>query len=340
MDRLIDPALRRPRFGRFADAVGGINLEDYTHRTPMGARASRFAAWSGFKQFEYFGLISDGLLFGCALAHLRFAAVAFVYVYVPGRGMLVERSLRMPLGRGLQQSRSPREGVSTWQGGGLEVEMRYHAAPRAKDIRLQLGELSVAARCDEQAAGFEPMSLCTRIGRNGWVYAHKVAGVPVSGTLQLGAERFDLATLGAYAHHDYSAGYMRRDTFWNWACFSGRGRGGEHLGLNVSCGVNETSHSENCAWVDGRLHPLGLCQFDYDWDRPAQQPWRVQSSDRALHLRFTPEGAHVEQLNAGLFASDFKQIFGRFDGALQLSDGRRVEIERQWGFVEDQFARW
>lgn len=337
---LIDAGTGRPRFGVFADAVGRVNRGDYRHRTPMGRRAGVLSTWSGFKQFEYFGLISDRLLFGCALAHLRWFAVAFVYVYEPGRGMRIERSLRSPFGRALAQSDSPREGATRWNGGGLVAAMRYTGTPRAKSLELDLGGLQVRAHCDEAAAGFQPMSLCTRTGRNGWVYAHKVAGVPVSGELVLDGERIDLAAIGAYAHHDYSAGYMRRETFWNWACLSGRAASGEDLGINVSCGVNETSFSENCCWIDGLVQPLGLCRFEYDWDRATTTQWRIASADGALELGFTPEGAHLERLNAGVFAGDFKQVFGRFDGSLRLADGRRVAIERQWGFAEDQYAKW
>ncbi len=330
----------RPAFGVFADAVGEVNIGDYRHRTPMGRTAGFLDRWLGFKRFQYFGVISDEVLFGCALADLRTLALAFVYVHVPGVGMVVERSVRAPLGLGVRLSTSPIGGTSRFASGALQVDFAYSAAPRRKSVRVRLGkDLDVEASFDESAARFEPMSLCTRVGRNGWVYAHKVAGVPVTGRLRSARGEIDLARAKAYAHHDFSAGYMRRETFWNWACLSGRSADGHAIGLNVSCGVNETSFSENCFWLDGRIHPLGLCHFEYDWDRPLE-PWRVASGDGRLELDFQPEGQHRERLDLGFAASDFKQVFGRFRGELRTAEGRVVPVADCYGFVEDQYAKW
>ncbi len=330
----------RPRFGVFPGAVREVNVADYRHRTAMGGPAGPFARWLGFKQFQYFGIISDAALFGCALANLRTLGLGFVYLHVPGRGMVVERSVRTPLGLGLELSGSPVAGESRMKAGALDVRFGYQDAPRRKTMRVRLGnELAVEAVLDESAAGFEPMSLCTRIGRNGWVYAHKVAGVPVAGTIRHGDAAIDLASAHAYAHHDFSAGYMRRETFWNWACLSGETVDGRPVGLNVSCGVNETSFTENCFWLDGKLHALGLCHFTYEWDRP-MEPWRVASNDGRLDLTFVAEGQHAERLDLGLAASDFKQIFGRFSGTLRTEKGERLEVRDARGFVEDQYAKW
>lgn len=330
----------RPAFGVFDDAVGEVNVADYRHRSPMGGAAGAVASWLGFKQFQYFGVISDELLFGCALANLRTLGIAFVYLHLPGRGLVIEKSVRSPLGLGLDLSRSPIAGVSRLRSGSLAVEFGYEESPRAKSMRVTLGrELTVEARMDETGAHFEPMSLCTRIGRNGWVYAHKVAGVPVTGSIRFEGSELDLASAHAFGHHDFSAGYMRRETFWNWACLSGEAADGRAIGVNVSCGVNETSFTENCFWLDGRLHRLGLCHFEYDWDRPLE-PWRVTSDDGRLELTFESEGQHRERLDLGLAASDFKQIFGRFSGELRTEDGDTIPIREVRGFVEDQYAKW
>ena len=337
-DSLIDEQ-GKPTFGVFDQSIEEVNLQQYVHRTPMGKRAGPWSSWVGFKQFQYFGVISDQLMFGCALAHLRHTAVAFAYVYEPDRGMVVERSVQAPFGVGASLNRSPIEGQSKFNFLGLNVQLGYEREPRKKSIRLKMGDrLHVDASFDETQAGFEPMSLCTRIGRNGWVYAHKVAGVPVEGQIRVEGREFSLGEIGAFAHHDFSAGYMRRETFWNWACLSGRTQKGVDVGLNVSCGVNETSFSENCLWIDGRLVPVGLCRFDYEWDEPLR-PWRISTHDRAVDLLFTPKGQHKERLQLAFAASDFKQVFGVCEGVIRDGD-REHRIEKIHGFVEDQYAKW
>lgn len=40
------------------------------------------------------------------------------------------------------------------------------------------------------------------------------------------------------------------------------------VGLNLSCGVNETSFTENCYWLDGELLKVDSVRFDFDRDQP------------------------------------------------------------------------
>ncbi|MCR1764923.1 Protein of uncharacterised function (DUF2804) [Klebsiella pneumoniae] len=131
---------------------------------------------------------------------------------------------------------------------------------------------------------------------------------------------------------------MRPETFWNWACLSGEADG-LRVGLNLSCGVNETSFTENCYWLDGELLKVDSVRFDFDRDQPLR-PWTIRSYDGQVELRFEAHGMHQERLNLGLLASNFKQIFGCFSGVLRPRGRAEVRIERLWGFVEDQYAKW
>jgi hypothetical protein len=280
--------------------------------------------------------MSEKLVFGCALADIRYLGAGFVYVYDFERQALFARSFRTPLGLGLELSPSPLSGSSALRQGGASLAMHYEDSPRRKTLHVDLGQ---ALRIDATLAepGFEPMPICTRTNYPGWAYANKTAGLPLEGTLVFQGERLDLATLKACGHHDYSCGYMRRETFWNWACFSGFAAD-KCLGLNLSCGVNETSFSENCLWVDGRLIKVNLARFDFD-RRQVLKPWHVCSDDGLVELCFTPQGMHQERLNAGFLASNFKQVFGHFSGRLALPDGI-IAVTGLPGFVEDQYAKW
>ncbi len=326
--------------GHFAGSVRDVNGRDFDYRTPMGAPQNALARHFHYKQFQYFGVLSDRLLAGCALAHTGWLGLAFVYVYDTHSGRLVSETFRLPLARGLAMSTSPVAGDSLFATRGADIRLGYreHAGgvlEKTLAVRTARG-LRIDATMTE-APPFTVQALCTQTGINGFTYANKVAGIPVSGRIDSPLGHFELADIGAMGHHDFSAGYMRRETFWNWACLSGRA--GDHaIGLNISCGVNETSYSENCLWLDGRLLPTGLARFDFDRDNP-DSTWRVTTGDGAVDLSFTPAGVHRERLDLGLFASNFRQYFGRFHGSIR-TEGTHIPVDGLWGFVEDQYAKW
>ena len=102
--------------------------------------------------------------------------------------------------------------------------MRYQLnsqGERRKVLDIKFGaELTLQAEMIE-APDYETMALCTPCSINGWVYAQKTAALPVSGKLHCSLGNYDLTEQNTFGHHDFSAGFMRKETFWNWACFSG-----------------------------------------------------------------------------------------------------------------------
>lgn len=330
----------RVQTGIFPQSLDHINGRDFDYRTPMGSPQNPLAKHFHYKQFQYFGMLSDSCLAGCAFAHTGYIGLVFVYVYDTATRKMVSETFRMPLARGLSMSESPVAGESVLETRGAKIRMGY--------VRLRDGTLEKSLKVEtakglkidavmREAPPFEVLALCTQTGINGWTYANKVAGISVTGHIESALGRIDLATAKACGHHDFSAGYMRRETFWNWACFSGHA-GGHVLGLNMSCGVNETGHSENCIWVDGKRIPVGLAQFNFDRNNP-DSLWHLTTSDGSIDLTVTPAGLHAERMNLGLFATNFKQFFGRFAGTVRAGD-KTIVIDNLWGFVEDQYAKW
>lgn len=336
MHSLLD-ANGRPTLGLFEQTPARVDWRDADYRSPLGRRHGRLRRRLAYKQFEYFGIVAPDLFAGCALADLGWVGAAFMYVYVPSTGAMESISIRRPLGRGLHLTHQPVTGHSHLHCRRATAHLRYSAAGRALQVETRSG-LEIDASFAEGPDHCQPMSLCTQTARNGWVYARKIAGTRVYGQVTGAGVTRDLGEIGAFAHHDYSAGFMRRETFWNWACFSAQ-VGDRRLGLNVSCGVNETGFSENCLWLDGARIAIGPTHFDFRRD-DLTAPWTVRSACGALDLEFVPCGRHTERLNAGLIASDFRQDFGFFSGRLQPPGHDAIEITQVPGFCEDQFARW
>ena len=327
------------RLGIFDTPIDQVNHRDFVFRDPFGKPRGRLARHFGFHQFQFLGGLSDRLVFGCAIVDTRWLATAFVYCWDPATRRRVEHGVRRPFGMGLVASDTPETGTMTFAAGGARFAMSAESAPRGRRLVVDAGPIAIDARFDEERPPMEPMRICTRAGATGWVYARKTAGLGVSGTLRCDGTTWDLGALGIYGHHDWSAGFMRRETFWNWGCLAGRSADGRIAGLNVSCGVNETSFTENCFWLDGALHKVDTVAFEYD-RRDLLRPWRLRSADGRVELTFAPEGMHVERVNAFVLATNFQQLFGRFSGTLTTAAGERVAIHDVLGFCEEHYAKW
>ncbi|MBI4516584.1 MAG: DUF2804 domain-containing protein [Deltaproteobacteria bacterium] len=339
MNRLIDAA-GKVRFGIFGNPIDEVNQRDFVLTDPFGRRVGRLRRHFAFNQFEFLGAVCEDLVFGCAIADVQYAGSVFVYAYEPSTKCMHERRFRRPLALGIRCDQRPESGSAVFRAGGAFVEMSAGGGPGQRRLRVELApEFVIDAVFSEAGPAIQPMRICTPAGAAGWVYARKTAGHRVAGSLRVAGRTFDLAAIGARGHHDWSAGYMRRHTFWNWGCLAGSLADGRVVGLNVSCGVNETSFTENCFWLDGQLHKLDTVFFDYD-RRDLLKPWRLTSYDGCLDLEFRPEARYAESINALVIASNFQQLIGRYSGRLEIANGERLALSDHLGYAEHHYAKW
>ena len=332
----------RPPFGLLSEPVGPVERDAFELRKPTGGKAGWWSRRFGFKHFQYMGAVSHDLFVGCAIADAGLVVNVFAYMFDPRTRRMQKRGWESVLGRGFRYNPDPDRGVSRFSSRHGSVTMRAERGTdgetQAKTLQVEFGSDLLIDLSFEDGPPFEPMRICTQTGANGWAYAQKVAGVPARGMVRGRLGEFDLQEINAFAHHDFTVGYLRRETSWHWACLSGVAGSGEALGLNVSCGVNETAFTENCIWCDGRLLKVDTVFFDFD-DDALDEPWEITSHDEKVDLRFTPLGAYRAQRNAWIAATNFHQLFGRFDGVLRCG-GREVVIDGMHGFAERQYLRW
>lgn len=331
MNKLILPG-QEPSYGLFAETIDIINYQDYIYRHPLGKAVSPWKRNFAFKQFQFFGVSSEEWIIGCAIADLKYLTAAFYYRYHIPTHHFHHFSYKQPFNFELRTDVMPEHGEWSFGQGKTSFSMRAHGKSRSLEVYLPDSEYLNLSLYEEAT---DPLRLCTRTGINGWTYTQKNAGLTVSGELSCSLGKIDLQhTLG---QHDWSAGFMRRETFWNWAALNSKNSHGR-FGLNVSAGVNETSYSENCYWLNGKRYPLNNVDFSYSRQN-LLTPWEITTQDKRLNLRFTPLGRHHERINAILIASHFQQLYGHFYGTLILENGQVLQVE-DVGFVEEHYAKW
>ncbi|WP_345196338.1 DUF2804 domain-containing protein [Kistimonas scapharcae] len=329
----------RVRTGIFKQPVGTVNYRDFNLKTPMGEKAGKLRRWFGFNQFQFMSIISPDIIAGCAIVDTRLAVVAFLYLYNPKTRAFKNYQFKAPGFGGFHKtSLSPDNGAWLFRSGANEIHMAINPQTGLRELTVRLKD-GTAIDMDYSEQNFSPMRICTPADLTGFAFTQKVAGVRCRGEIRSSLGNFDLETVNACATLDWTAGYLRRCCFWNWSCFSGVLDDGRVIGLNGACGVNETSYTENCFWVDGSLNKVDTLIFDYD---PANlhDTWHVTSGDGKVDLKFTPEGCQAEKNNFLIMASNFSQMFGRYNGTLTTTDGEVITICDQYGFTEEHYAKW
>ncbi len=335
--RLIDGS-GQPRYGVLEAPVDLVNHQDFDLRNSMNWRRSRLARRWAYNQFQFIGLLSPELIVGCAIVDLRLVSNAFVYFYDVANDRLAEYSFIRPLGWGTYMEPAPDRGACYFDGGANRFEICATPQPRTRRLNVELASGESIFALMEEPKPFRALPVCTRAGYTGWVYTQKAAALPVMGTVHCHGRSWDLSenTLGSY---DWSLGFMRRETFWNWGCMAGRIGGRHTVGLNLAAGVNETGFTENGFWYDNNFTKVDMVDFRFNRDQP-QEPWKMVSNDGRVDLDFAPLGRRSERLHAGVIASNFNQMFGFFSGTLKPESGKPVTVERVPGFAEDHYAKW
>ena len=320
--------------GVLDEPVKEINYLDYDLRTVMDRPRSRLGRRWRFNQFQFVSTMGPGWVFGLAVVDLKLLGSGFFYLYDFETGQMMEQSFLQPLARQTRIEPLPEEGVATFSKG--EVDVRIAPTADGRTIAVSApGDIRIELTLKEDR---DPLRLVCPAGYNGWVFTRKSAGLPVEGEVRWDHRiwRCDEETRGTI---DWSCGFMRRETAWNWACLAGVADNGVSVGLNLAAGVNETGMTENALWLDGRRVLLGPARFEFDRYQPGAD-WRVTTDDGRVDLRFVPAGARREKLNAWVIASNFRQFVGTFQGTVADENGKKIPVNGLRGLMEDHFARW
>ncbi|PIE40901.1 MAG: hypothetical protein CSA49_06145 [Gammaproteobacteria bacterium] len=329
----------QPQFGVFKDPVREINYQDYDYHSVMDRRATAIEKHFHFNQFQFLGVTNEDIVLGCALVDIKYLGNAFIYLFDRNTQHIDEYSYLQPLGFNTSLSIQPDGGTSHFKKGKNRFQLTASECPRERNLRVNLGKSIKVNITISEPENYQPLAVCTQNGYSGWAYTQKAPALNVTGDIEWKDKHIRLdqnTTLGSY---DWSCGYMRRETAWNWASLSGFLENGHRIGFNFASGVNETGYTENGIWVDNRLYKVGQIRFIYDRkDRYGQ--WKIQSCDGSVDLRFEAEGERSEKLNAVLLASNFTQLFGRFYGDIKLTNGKTITLNGQPGFAEDHYAKW
>ena len=328
MEALID-VKGRITWGIYDEHVQTVNYLDYALQTPMGMTMPRFLKRILANQFHFVGIMGPEVIGGIAVVDLKYLTNGFFYLYDRQAKQMYESKALSVSGASI--SPTPEKSLSTFSSRGLKITID------GTTVSAQGKGLSLRTDLDTRQA--KPLRICTRAGYRGWVYTQKTSPVGVRGSAMIGDRQIDLSSPSTQALLDWTCGYMRRKTCWNWAASASKLPDGRSLGLNFSCGVNETSFTENVFWIDNEMTKVDTVNFTFD-DNDLKKPWQISSFDKKINLTFHPEASRAENINAGFVASRFSQLIGTFEGTLKTDNNEVIRIKDCPGFAEDHYSKW
>lgn len=314
-------------FGIIGDPVENVNYKDYHLESPMGRVKSRLFKTLRFHQFVFIGIIGPEIYSGLAIVDVKYLSNGFFYVYDRASQSLHETTV-------LSLPHCARIGTNPSCPDACLSTRKLTLTIRNGLIQAKGQDMSIDARID--LAQTDPLRLCTRTGYRGWTYTEKTAPVPISGTLNSRGKTWDLSQTLALT--DWTCGFMRRNTFWNWASSACVLPDGKRLGLNLSSGVNETAFTENAFWIDNERIKVDTVNFAFNSGN-LMNPWKIRSFDGKVDLEFIPETKREDCVKAFFVASRFTQLMGQFSGTLTTDSNERITLCNVPGFTEDHYAK-
>jgi hypothetical protein len=281
------------------------------------------------KKWHFVSLATPDFIFSIAIVDAGYLASGFCAVFDRGaRRLLIDDNPVLPplcatVGEHPADGGSARlvgPGIKARierSGGRILVSARWHQA--AVDLALD------ARRAPP------PITAIAPVGEKGrFDLTQKTVLLPAEGEIRAANVRF--AVQGAFAGHDFTHGFLPRETAWRWAFASGRAKS-RLVAFNFSEGFLQGA-GENAVWIEGEPRPAGKVSFTFDGEAPLS-PWHIRSADGAVDLVFQPEGYRAQSIDLKLISSKYLQPFGVFSGKLN-----GVEIDRLAGICEDHAARW
>ncbi|MDY6919190.1 MAG: DUF2804 domain-containing protein [Pseudomonadota bacterium] len=336
-NKLIKPD-GQPQYGRYQTSFQAINRQDFEYLDPMDRPAGRLRRYFHFNQFHFLALHGNHFTLACAIANVRYVASAFVYLFDHQGHQLTSHRFTQPLGWRCHLSPHPFAGLSRFHTRGAHFEILGRSDPVRYELSIRIGsQVAVDASLDAGTAP-APTVVCTPTGFSGWSYTEKHYHLPVNGYIQWQGRTLPL-TEDCQAVSDWSCGYMRRETAWNWASISGPLDQETQLGLNLACGVNETSFSENTLWLNGVSQSLGPARFQFN-RRNRLAPWQITTADHKVALNFVPIAHYRDRMDRLWLATNFCQLAGHYHGTVYDHHNQPHAVNGILGLAEDHYARW
>ncbi len=340
--RLVEDG-RVVEFGAFEEPFRELKLEE-ADIFRLGGKNLRGLNRFRLKEWQHYGVINPDHYFGMVIFDAKFMAVSFVYHFDRRSGGMQEHARQAPGGRArIAETMWHGECSFSARGYSLSFENRleegFHRVRMDAAQTPKLPAISGEFRMLEDISRYQPLVVVSPFSPNRPLYTHKNA-CPVEGRISVGGEAIELDPSRDICLLDEQKAFYPYRSFWRWLCFGGFSPGGSLIAANLCHNIisNDEEYSENCYWLDGRIHLTGAARFGYS-EADILGPWFINTTDGLVDVDFRPQGERAERIRIGPILSDFHQPFGLFRGRLGAGEDA-AEVEDLFGLCEQHITRY
>jgi len=292
-----------------------------------------------FHHFNYYGLLSDKYVLAFAFVDLGYIKNMFLYLYDYKGKFLVKKEIKInPLSKKFTFPPNPDK---------YEISYKTKKADFLIKKDFSKGKLKAKIEIDNLEANFDlkynndnaPLKIVIPAGHNGWTFTEKCSNINDFKNLSIifNGEKLDFTNPSLI--YDWSGGYLKRETNWVWASFSGLNSDNKLVGANFAAMVNETYNTENIYWIDKDSYKEEAIRFKYD-KSSIYDTWILENKAKTIKLEFSPRDEINDNTNAFIVKNSFRQFIGKFSGYFIDKNNEKVEFKDISGVTEIHKALW
>ncbi|MGL4370064.1 MAG: DUF2804 domain-containing protein [Spirochaetota bacterium] len=318
-----------------------FNYKDFILRDFFGNEITGLRKKYAVHTFNYIGIIADDFLIGIAAVNLGYLQNVFAYLYSYEDGKVYEYNSKSPLWGPLRFPADPDEYHISFKKGKTSLSIKKSHDKKLLKIDADFeGKLKINGEFPYSLKTHQPLRVLNPSEPTRWTFTEKCSPLsPAKLVMEYNGEPLDFDLARTTAVYDWSGGFLRPETNWYWAAFSGIAGKKTKIGLNLAALVNESFFSENAFWIDGKRTRISRCIYDFNPADP-YEPWHIWDEDGKVDITFFPEGERREMVNAVIIKTVFRQFVGTFEGTLRPDKGKAVNFSGIHGFTELHRAKW
>ncbi len=327
-----------PEFGTYSGEIEAFPLNDYKFRNIFYNLFKHLRA----KRWRFTGVFSPEIVMGIAVVDTGYIGTSFAYVYDRKTGEIAEYTGKSLLARACNITDNLSKGKAVFNQGKNLISMDWDLKNGIELINIAVQTKSNRIEADievlEDVKVNESHQVTFPTFKNKFAFTHKIAGLPVTGSIKCNGKAYNLDKDCSFAAIDHTMGYHDYNWKWLWSSLSGLSEEGRIIGLNLVAPITHKTINENVLWIDGKKFVLG--ESDFENKKNIMGIWKIKTKNKMVDLTFEPLKVRSEAINIGIIKSKFAQPIGLYNGHVLLPDGEKIYIKDQIGIAEEHFARW